>query len=218
MADTLNQITLLGQAILLAVGYPGIFLVVFIENFVGPIPMPPILPLSGMLAGQGKMNFFAVWLTAVAGALAGALALYGVGMWVDERVIRSFIRRYGWRIRFSEAQLDQSLLLFNRYGGAAIVVGRMVPVLRNAVSLTSGMSRLPVHRFLFYTALISTPTIGIWVYAGYVLGENWQVVLDVIARYEVLIVIIAVIGFGIAFLLLGKRRRKEATMTRNEIE
>ena len=190
VAETINQITILAQALLLAIGYPGVFLIVFVENFLGPLPMPPILPLSGMLAADGKMNLFGVWLAAVTGALAGALALYAVGMWVDERVIRKLIRRYGRYGRLSEEHLDRALVLFSRYGGVAIVVGRMIPVLRNMVSLTAGMSHLPIPRFLFYTMLISAPTIAIWVYGGYALGENWQVVLTLIGRLEPLVILL----------------------------
>jgi len=201
VAETLNQITLLGQALLLAVGYPGIFFVVFIENFLGPIPMPPILPLSGMLAAQGKMSFLGVWIAAVAGAMVGALALYAVGTWVDERVIRAMIRRYGQRIHLSEAQLDRALALFQRYGAGAILIGRTIPVLRNMVSLTAGMSHMSVPRFLFYTALISTPSIGIWVYGGYALGENWPLILKLFSRFEPLIIVLV----GIILIAIGFR-------------
>lgn len=218
VAETLNQIILLGQALLLAVGYPGIFFVVFIENFVGPLPMPPILPLSGMLAAQGKMSFVGVWITAVAGALFGALALYGVGAWVDERVIRTMIRRYGHRVRLSEAQLDQALALFQRYGGGAILIGRTIPILRNMVSLTAGMSHMPVPRFLFYTALISTPSIGVWVYGGYALGENWRSVLNLFSRFEPLIIIVIVIVIIVIAIRAASRWIKQRSQPENALQ
>lgn len=193
MIETLNQIVGILQNALSDIGYPGIFLLVVIENFVGPLPMPPILPLSGMLAAQGKMNFFAVWFSAVLGALVGALALYALGVWLDERLIRRLIRRYGHYLRLSEATLDRSLDLFRRYGGGAIVVGRLIPVLRNMVSLAAGMSRMPVPRFLFFTALISTPSIGLWVYGGFLLGEQWASILKVLGRTEGLLLILGVL-------------------------
>ncbi len=202
MSQIVAQLTSFAQQVILTIGYPGIFLLVIIENFVGPLPMPPILPLGGMLAAQGKLNFFGVWFAAVAGALIGALALYGVGVWVDERVIRRFIRRYGRYLRLSEVKLDRALALFKRYGGAAIVVGRMLPVVRNFVSLTAGMSRLPVPQFLFFTALTSTPSIGIWVYGGYILGENWPAILDVIRQYEPLILVVLALAGVIGIVIM----------------
>jgi membrane protein DedA with SNARE-associated domain len=207
VAETLNQIVGILQNTLSGIGYPGIFFLVFIENFVGPLPMPPILPLSGMLAAQGKMSFFAVWMSAVLGALVGALALYALGTWLDERLMRSLIRRYGHYLRLTEAGLDRSLALFRQYGGAAIVICRLVPVLRNAVSLTAGMSRMPLTRFVFFTALISTPSIGLWVYGGYLLGEHWGSILAVMGRFEVLIPILISILLGAALILIVRRVR-----------
>jgi membrane protein DedA with SNARE-associated domain len=194
LAELINQITLLGERALYLLGYPGIFLVVFVENFVGPLPMPPVLPLSGIMAARGSLNFFGVWFAAVAGALAGALALYAFGVWVDERVVRQLIRRYGRWLRLSEANFDRALRLFQRYGAPAIIVGRLLPVMRNLVSLTAGMSRVPLPRFIFCTLVVSGPTIGLWVYGGYLLGENWRDLLRLITVFEPVIVV----GIGVA--------------------
>ncbi len=205
MAEIINRITLVAQQVLGTAGYPGIFLVVFAENFLGPIPMPPILPLSGMMAARGTLNFFGVWAAAVAGALAGALALYAVGAWADERFIRGLIRRYGKWMRLTEASLDRALGMFKQYGAPVIIVGRLFPVARNAVSLTAGMSRLPIPQFLLYTALISTPSIGIWVYGGYALGENWRDVLRLISQYERILIPVIVIGVTLIVVFTARR-------------
>jgi membrane protein DedA with SNARE-associated domain len=213
MADLINRITMLAERLLLTVGYPGIFLVVFIENFFGPLPSPPVLPLGGIMAARGTLNFFGVWMAAVMGALAGALALYAVGRWADERLVRRMIRRYGPWLRLSEERLDWALGRFRRYGVGVIIVGRLFPVSRNLVSLTAGMSRLPVPKFLLATAAISTPSIGIWVYGGYALGENWPQVLGFIARFEVLILLtIGAAGIiGLALLFRRLRRGQGST-------
>lgn len=202
LAELINQITLLGERALYVLGYPGIFLVVFIENFVGPLPMPPVLPLSGMMAARGALNFFGVWFAAVAGALAGALALYAVGVWADERVVRQIIRRYGRWLRLSEANFDRTLGLFQRYGAPAIIVGRLLPVMRNLVSLTAGMSRVPLPTFIGCTLVVSTPSIGIWVYGGYLLGENWRDILRLITVFEPVILAAIGVGLMIAVMLL----------------
>lgn len=200
LAELINQITLLGERALYLLGYPGIFLVVFIENFVGPLPMPPVLPLSGMMAARGTLSFFGVWFAAVAGALAGALALYAVGVWADERVVRQMIRRYGRWLHLTEANFDRALGLFQRYGAPAIILGRLLPVMRNLVSLTAGMSRVPLPTFIGCTLVVSTPTIGLWVYGGYLLGENWRDILRLITVFEP--VILAGVGLGLAVAVL----------------
>ncbi|MBC7872020.1 MAG: DedA family protein [Chitinophagaceae bacterium] len=198
MSDFANQIIKFIENFVEAIGYPGIFLVMFAENVFPPIPTDPLLPFAGILVAEGKLSFFGVWFSAIAGAIIGSLVLYGVGAYAGESVVRTLVRRYGKYFSVSEDELDRALSLFAKYGGLFVFIGRAIPVLRSAVSLTAGMSRMPIPKFILYSAGMSALVTGFWTYAGFVLGENWRDILDNLERYQPLLliglIVIVVIG------------------------
>jgi membrane protein DedA with SNARE-associated domain len=208
MAELLDSIATFFEALVAAIGYPGIFFVMFLENIIPPIPTDPLLPFAGILVAEGKLNFWLVWLTAVSAAMIGSVMLYAVGMWADERVIRNLVRRYGRYLEIDEAALDRALVLFDRYGAPMIFFGRMVPILRTAVTITAGMSRMAIPKFLFYSILNSLAVTGFWITAGVIMGENWPQILEFINRFQW--VILGVGGAGLAWMLASwwKRRRR----------
>ncbi|RMG77715.1 MAG: DedA family protein [Chloroflexi bacterium] len=210
MADLINRIAEWIEAIVLAIGYPGVFLVMLIENVFPPVPTDPLLPFVGILVADGKMNYFLAWLMAVSGALVGSLMLYAVGAWANEPIVRGVIRRYGQYIGVQETALDRVLAGFNKYGAGMIFFGRAIPVLRSAISITAGVSRMNLPKFLFFSGLNSLLVTGFWLTVGVALGENWRVVLDWIERFELPIIIILVIGGGIWAIRWWVKRRRMA--------
>lgn len=190
MTELIDQIAVWFQDLVLAVGYPGIFIVMFLENLIPPIPTDPLLPFAGMLVAAGDFNFFVVWAIAVSGALSGSLVLYALGVWADDRVVRALVRRYGHIFEVDESALDRALASFDRYGAWFIFFGRMIPVLRSAVSITAGMSRMNLPRFVLFTVLNSLSVTGFWIFVGVQLGENWTDVLDFIDRFQVVLLVL----------------------------
>ena len=220
MLDFLQQIALLIEHIIQAFGYPGITAVMYIENLFPPIPTDPLLPFAGMLAGQGVFNPFLVWGAAVLGAATGSLTLYAIGAYLGEPAVRALVRRYGRYLTVHEADLDRVLALFRRYGGAAVFFGRSVPVLRSAVSLTAGASRMKLPVFLFFTSSSSALVTGFWTFAGYILGENWTLIWDFLKPYEPYLVVAAVIAGVIALGMFVWRmvRQAQTRVTPRELD
>lgn len=218
MAELLNQIALFLEQLIQAIGYPGIYLVMLLENVFPPIPTDPLLPFAGILVGQGKLNFLGVWATAVVGAVTGSLMLYAVGIWADENVIRTFVRRYGRYIDLHEHQLDRALRLFDRYGSSIVFIGRGVPVLRSAVSITAGMSHMSLPRFIFFSALNSLLVTGFWITVGVVLGENWPEVLALVDRLQWVIIalVIVLVLYTIGAFVRRRLRNREAKDSQGE--
>jgi membrane protein DedA with SNARE-associated domain len=155
-------------------GYVGIAVLVALENVFPPIPSEVILPLAGFLAGQGRFWLPAAVLAATLGSLAGALVLYAVGHYFGEDRIRRLVRRYGKWFTVSERDLDRAEGWFDRHGGAVVFFGRLVPIIRSLVSIPAGVRRMPLGRFLLYTALGSTLWNGALIGAGWLLGDNWE--------------------------------------------
>lgn len=202
MAEILDQLRIFIEQIVSSLGYPGIALVMFAENIVTPIPSELVMPFAGFLVAEDRLNFWGILVAGTIGSVLGALVIYYIGIWADERMIRAFVRRYGRYVMVSEADLDRALNTFNRYGEIIIFVGRLIPVIRSLISLPAGMSRMPVGRFLLYTTLGS----GLWTallgYAGVVLGHNWEEVLVMVERYQR----VTLVGLIIVLVVLVTRR------------
>jgi len=164
------------------------------ENIFTPIPSEPFLALAGILSARGEMQFGAAWFVSTIGAVAGSLILYVVGHWGGEPLARLLIRWFGRYVGISEAGLERGRELFNQYGAAFVFFGRWIPVSRPAVSVIAGMTRLSLPLFVLFTALSSALANLIWIGAGYALGENWQIFIEGISRFESALVVIGVVG------------------------
>lgn len=155
-------------------GYVGVFLMIVLENVFPPIPSEAILPLAGFLAGEGRFWLPAVILAATLGAVAGALILYYAAYWFGDARVRWLINRYGKWFAVSEGDLDKANGWFDRHGGAAVMICRLVPIVRSLVSLPAGLRRMNLTTFIVYTAIGS----GLWntilIVAGWWLGDNWE--------------------------------------------
>jgi membrane protein DedA with SNARE-associated domain len=142
------------------------------------------MPFGGFLVAEGRMSFVGVVAAGTVGAVLGAVALYALGAWAGEPLVRGFLRRYGRWLSTSEADLDRALESFGRYGDAIVFFGRLIPLIRSLISLPAGMRRMPMGRFL----LLTTAGSAIWnsalAYAGVVLGRNWEAVLGFLGQYQ----------------------------------
>ncbi len=176
-------------------GYAGVALLMLTENLFPPIPSEVILPLTGFLVEQGSLAFIPALIVATAGSLAGALLIYGLGRWGG----RELILRHGRMLRIEEADLDRADGWFDRYGGAVVLFGRMVPGVRSLVSIPAGLSEMPLGRFVVLTALGSGAWNALLIGGGWLLGENWSRVAGFVG--SVSNVILAILA--IAAVILG---------------
>ena len=157
-----------------SLGYLGIGILAALENLVPPIPSELVLPLAGFLAGQGRFWLPAVVLAATAGSVIGALTLYALGRWLGEERLRRFIRRFGRFMLLEEADLDRAVAWFDRHGGTAVFIGRLAPLVRSGISIPAGVERMPVWRFIIYTAAGSAVWNGALAGLGWALGSQWE--------------------------------------------
>lgn len=185
MAEILDLLSVGIEHIIETLGYPGIALVMFIENIFPPIPSEVVMPFAGFLvADNGQFTFAGVLFSGTLGSVLGAVMLYWIGAWADEPVIRAFVRRYGRYMLLDERDLNRALSVFERHGELIVFVGRLIPLIRSLISLPAGMQRMPFGRFLLFTVLGSMLWTGMLSYAGFMLGENWEEVLTIIDRYQ----------------------------------
>lgn len=154
-------------------GAPGAGLAVALENLFPPLPSEVILPLAGFAANRGDLGLISAILFTTLGSVIGALALYGVGAALGRERTRALAARLPL---VKLADIDKAEEWFNRHGAKAVLIGRLVPVVRSLISVPAGVERMTMSLFLVLTALGS----GIWntalIVAGYALGEQWHVV------------------------------------------
>ncbi|WP_338076922.1 DedA family protein [Cellulomonas iranensis] len=197
-----------------ALGPVGVGLLVALENLFPPIPSEVVLPVAGYVASQGGMSLAWAVAAATLGALVGAWALYGLGAWVG----RARIRRWLERLPLMEVDdLDRAEGWFERHGGVAVLVGRCVPVVRSLISIPAGVEGMAFWRFSLFTLVGSAVWNGGLVWAGYLLGSQWE---DV-GRYSdwlnaVVYVVIAAVLVHFVWARTGARgeRRRAASAAR----
>jgi len=182
-------------------GAPGVGVAVAAENLFPPIPSEVVLPLAGFTAGLGEMSVVAAVVWATAGSLGGALALYGLGAALGRRRLGLVYERLPLT---SESDLTKADDWFARHGAAAVFFGRMIPLVRSFISIPAGIERMPLPRFLLYTAAGSLLWNTAFITAGFLLGERWTAVERYVAPVgnAVLVLAVAVVlGVGVRRLL-----------------
>jgi membrane protein DedA with SNARE-associated domain len=163
----------------LALGYPGIVILMAIESSVLPLPSELVMPPAGYLAAQGKMNALAAVLCGTVGSVLGALVNYGLAVFVGEPVLR----KYGKYVLVSEQSLDRTERFFRRHGEISTFVGRLLPVIRHLISIPAGMSRMGLGRFVMFTAVGAGIWCAILTYLGWLIGRHGEAVDRAIGPY-----------------------------------
>lgn len=172
-------------------GYVGVAALVALENIFPPIPSEIILPLAGFLAGQGRFWLPAVILAATVGSVAGALVLYMVGERVGERRLRVLIGRYGRWFGLGVDDLDRANSWFDQHGPAAVLLCRLIPVVRSLVSLPAGLRRMSLVTFTIYTAIGSGLWNGALIGLGWILGDQWHEVERYVGILQYVVIVVA---------------------------
>ncbi len=202
MASLMETVRLWIEQIMTALGYPGIALIMLVENLFPPIPSELVMPLAGFLVAQGQFTFFGAILAGTIGSVLGALALYYIGRIAGEPVVRPFIRNYGKWFLLSEEDLDKALNVFGRHGDIMVFTGRVIPLIRSLISLPAGMKGMPVGRFLLLTTLGSAVWTTLLTVAGYILGANWSRVVDFISDYQK--VVLGLLAAGVIYFVVRR--------------
>ncbi len=190
-----------------SMGYPGIIALMFLESSFFPFPSEVVVPPAGYLAAMGQMNLLLVILSGIAGSILGAVFNY----WISLRFGRPFFQRWGKYLLVSGKTLDRAEDFFEKHGHISTFIGRLIPGVRQLISLPAGVARMRMDLFLFYT----TAGAGIWVAVlaiiGYWVGNNQELVMHYIDRATLWMVAGCI---GLAALYVIRHRRKNRTRVR----
>ena len=196
-------------ALIAEYGYPAVFAAAFLEVIFPPIPSEVVFPLVGFTAqsrGLGLENALGMAATGALGSTAGAILIYFVSM----KVGRAAIVRFGRRVRVSEREVEKAEAWFEKYGVVAVFTARMVPGIREIISIPAGIGKMSFPKFVAFTFAGSLLWCVALTLVGYYLGEAWSSFSDQ-ASSAFAIVTIVVIAGAVAAVGIWYSRRKKAS-------
>lgn len=195
------------QHFISAYGYLAILLLMTAEAACIPVPSELTMPLGGALAAGAvagvHLDIWLVIATGIAGNVIGSYLAWALG-------------RYGgwaaWR-RWSHADpqaggLERAQRWFDRYGGRAVCIGRLLPVVRTFISLPAGLARMPPLRFGIYTVVGCVPWIAGLAWAGYATGASWQQITSAFRVPAYAVAGIVAVAIVVAVVVAVRRRRR----------
>ncbi|MED3553445.1 DedA family protein [Cytobacillus praedii] len=152
--------------VLSQLGYIGIALGLMIEV----IPSEIVLSYGGYLVSTGTIHFWGALAAGVIGGTIAQLFLYWFGFYGG----RPFLDKYGKFLLIKKSHLDASEQWFQKYGTGVIFTARFVPVIRHAISIPAGISRMPLSTFSIYTLAAMIPWTVLFLLLGIQLGDHWR--------------------------------------------
>ena len=186
------------------VAYLTISLAMFLENIIPPIPSEIIMPLGGFFVYQQKLNFYILVFWGLFGTILGSLPWYYLGRLVNEKRLSNFLDKKGKYLGISSNDLIKSKKWFEKYGVSLVFWGRLVPGIRTLISVPAGIELMPLRKFLIWTTFGSFIWVALLTYAGYLFGENYQIIetyLDQI-KYVLKPILILIISYFLIKILI----------------
>ncbi len=185
-------------------GYIGIFVMMFLESSFFPFPSEVVMIPAGYLAYKGQMSLSLSIIAGIAGSLAGAVFNYYLAL----RFGRSFLSKYGKYVLVKEETLEKMEDFFAKHGHISTFSGRLIPAVRQYISLPAGLAKMNLFKFSLYTSLGA----GIWVLIlallGYYIGAN----KDLIDEYLKIIIITILVCLAVFALFYIRIKMKKGVI------
>lgn len=176
-------------------GYPGIVLLMFLENVFPPLPSEIIVPFAGYAAAQGKLTLIGVVVSGTIGSVAGTFMWYLVARLFGEPRLRRLIGRYGRWITMDQEEVTRSKAWFDRYGSWAVFFGRLIPAIRTLISIPAGLVCMPPLKFLLFTLLGSLLWVSVLTWLGVMLRAHYALVDQFLAPVTDAIIAAIVVAY-----------------------
>ncbi|HLD11770.1 MAG TPA: DedA family protein [Patescibacteria group bacterium] len=176
-----------------SLGYGGIVVAMAVESACIPLPSEVIMPFSGFLVSQGKLDFWLVVLAGAVGCVLGSWIAYALGYFGGETVVRNLIRKFGKYVLVFEYELDEAEEWFRKYGATITFTSRLLPVIRTFISLPAGIAKMNFKIFTVYTFTGSLIWSAVLAFTGKKMGEHWDQLGGYFRKLDVVLVVIGVI-------------------------
>ena len=160
--------------------YWTITLLMTIESSFIPFPSEIVVPPAAYKAATGEMNVFCIFVAATLGANIGALVNYYLAKWLGRPIIYKFANsRFGHMCLIDEAKVKYAEEYFDKHGSLSTFIGRLIPAVRQLISIPAGLARMNIWKFILFT------TIGAGIWNAILIALGWY--LNGIVPYDELI-------------------------------
>jgi len=187
-------------------GYGGIILAMTLESSFVPFPSELILIPAGVLVSSGQMSFLLVLMSGIIGSLIGAYINYYLALYLGRVAVNKLVDKHGRFFLLGNGSIKKSERFFEKHGEITTFVGRLIPLIRQFISVPAGFGKMNLFKFSFYTALGA----GIWsavlIYLGMVFGNNQSLIQENLTLITALTLVILTIIVLIYVLVKRKRR------------
>ncbi len=200
--------------------YFYVTLLMAVESSFIPFPSEVVVPPAGYMAAEGNMNIFAVVAFATLGSLIGAVVNYVLSLYVGRPIVYKFAdSRLGHLCLLNKAKIQKAEAYFDKHGIVATLLGRLVPGIRQLVSIPAGLARMNFLKFCLYTTVgaglwnIVLAAIGYYLHS--VVGSRDEL-LESVKDYEtpIVVAICAVIALFVAFVVFKNVRNRKKSARR----
>ncbi|MBS9782419.1 MAG: DedA family protein [Arcobacter sp.] len=183
-------------------GYIGIFIMMFLESSFFPFPSEVVMIPAGYLAYKGEMSLAIALFAGIFGSLAGAIFNYYLAL----KFGRSFLAKYGKYVLIKEESLEKMEDFFAKHGHISTFSGRLIPAVRQYISLPAGLAKMNLFKFSLYTSLGASIWVLILTLLGYYIGVN-QTLIDEYLKI-IIITVLVCLGVFILFYIRLKMRKE----------
>ena len=192
-------------------GYAGIFLMMFLESSFFPFPSEVAMIPAGYLAHQGQMSLVLAWCAGTAGSLAGAVFNYYLCYFFG----RELVLKYGKYVGITKVKMRKFEAFFKRHGEISTFNCRLIPGIRQYISLPAGLAKMNLFKFSLYTTLGAGIWVAILLAVGWYLGKNY----DKSAFSHIVVALLAAVGLLTAlYIVYVKRLSKKSKIGARELE
>ncbi len=168
--QVVNAVATTIVGVISALGYLGVLGLMALESACIPLPSEVIMPFAGYLASTGQFSLLGAATIGALGCNLGSTIAY----YVAAKGGRKAIDHWGAYVLIRPSNIERAERFFTRYGAAAVLISRLLPVVRTFISVPAGLARMPMLKFQIYTFAGSWPWCFGLAYIGFVLGKNWD--------------------------------------------
>lgn len=174
--------------------YFGVFILMSLESALIPIPSEVTMSFAGFLANKGLLSLPLIIITGALGNLIGSYIAYALGYYLNENIIKSFIKKYGKFVLVTTEDFEKSVKWFNKYGNGITFFSRLLPAVRTFISLPAGLAKMNFFKFSMYTFLGSLIWSSVLAYFGYYLGSKWNTLDIYFRKFQMVIIVLMVVA------------------------
>lgn len=193
---------------MLHMNYLSITLLMIVESSFIPFPSEIVIPPAIWKAASGELNMYLVVVFATLGALIGAVLNYVLALWLGRVIVYSLVEtKAGKLFLLSRAKIENAEAYFNRHGRSSTFIGRLVPGIRQLISIPAGLARMNFKQFLVFTTLGS----GLWNIILAVLSYSLYKQQDMLKEYmhELSYFLLSLGAVFVIYLVYRYKKKKE---------